>query len=68
MPDGSVFRPDRVLTAQDRAKVIEYKTGQPHEAHKTQVSEYGKIIGQLGYNQVETYIFYLDQQEVQQID
>ncbi len=68
MPDGTIYRPDRVITKGFKAKVIEYKTGQSESQHKTQVKKYGEALHELGYEKVEKYILYLEEKRVVPIE
>lgn len=68
LPDGSVFRPDRVLIHENKAVVIDYKTGQPEKAHQSQVQKYAKILQQMGYSEVEGYLLYLEEPGVEKVD
>jgi len=60
-------RPDRVMlrgpeNAVQEALVVEYKTGQPHESHKKQVSFYATLLAQMGYSPVTAYLVYLEEE------
>ena len=59
--DGETYRPDRVLISPDGAQVIviDYKFGQPHSSHHTQVRHYMTLLRQMGYPHVEGWLWYI---------
>jgi ATP-dependent exoDNAse (exonuclease V) beta subunit len=57
--DGHALRPDRVLIAGDTAKVLDYKTGLPADAHEEQVRGYLRVLRTMGFAQVEGALLYL---------
>ncbi|MEP5362924.1 MAG: UvrD-helicase domain-containing protein [Reichenbachiella sp.] len=61
LTDGKLKRPDRVIVRNNKAIVIDYKTGARSESHLRQVSEYKSILGQMGYDQVDGYLIYLSE-------
>ncbi len=64
---GEVFRPDRVVVDQQKAVVIDYKTGVPKAAHKKQVATYGKLLQAMGYTDVEQYLVYTEEARIEQV-
>jgi len=60
LPDGSVFRPDRVVFGKDDVTVVEYKTGKPGEAHGNQLRHYVSLIRSMGYGMVKGLLVYMD--------
>ncbi len=70
-PDGSVVRPDRVIIKKDgSAIVIDYKFGghgmevAPERRYINQVKEYMELLGKIGYERVEGYLWYVESGEV----
>ncbi|MCX7878811.1 MAG: hypothetical protein N2510_09270, partial [Ignavibacteria bacterium] len=63
-PDGSVIRPDRLILKDRSATVIDFKTGSPSDEHLKQVSNYGKILKQMGFGEVKKFLYYIDRMEV----
>lgn len=61
---GDVLRPDRVMMDQDRAMVLDYKTGSPEKVHHRQVSRYMEEIKKMGYSRVEGYLYYTKDKKV----
>lgn len=67
LPDGSLFRPDRVVLYEDKAVVIDFKTGKPSEKHRDQLNKYGEILTGMGQAKTEKYLVYLEDEKVIQV-
>ena len=65
------YRPDRVIVSGDRAIIIDYKTARgvvkmlpsgmysaPDE-NKTQIKKYAKLLRQIGYKDIQAYLWYI---------
>ena len=63
--EGETYRPDRVLIAPDRSRVIiiDYKFGEPHAAYRKQVRNYMSLMRQMGYPAVEGWLWYVTEGE-----
>jgi hypothetical protein len=62
---GKLKVPDRILTDNEKAIIIEYKFGetkQPH--HLEQVQEYISILSSMGYSEVKGYVWYFSLNEI----
>jgi ATP-dependent exoDNAse (exonuclease V) beta subunit len=58
-------RPDRVMIKGDKAVVVDYKFGtEKLPSHHKQIYNYMKLLNQMGYSQVEGYIWYLAMGEI----
>lgn len=58
-PDGEYRRIDRLLLQDNRALVIDFKTGNPNPAFdEAQVREYMQLLLDMGKVQVSGYVFY----------
>ncbi|MGL1889906.1 MAG: UvrD-helicase domain-containing protein [Reichenbachiella sp.] len=64
LTNGRMKRPDRVISQNDKAVVIDYKTGQKSSKHKEQVQEYKDLLVQMGYKEVIGYLIYFSEPEV----
>jgi ATP-dependent exoDNAse (exonuclease V) beta subunit len=62
LPDGTIYRPDRVVISSSHAVVVEYKTGKPKPQHQQQVNEYANVLTRMGYSSVEKLLVYLDEE------
>ncbi|MDR0872502.1 MAG: UvrD-helicase domain-containing protein [Prevotellaceae bacterium] len=66
--DGT-FRCDRVmLDEQDKAIVVDYKTGAVQNTHKKQVQEYMQLLQKMGFSQTEGYIWYLNENKIIEVE
>jgi len=57
-------RPDRVLLSDTQTLVIDYKFGEPHRAHETQMQEYLTLLQSMNYPKVEGYLWYVEKEEI----
>ena len=63
-PNGSICRPDRLVIKGETAIVIDYKFGNYNEEsmminkYKRQIAEYTKLLYDLGYSDVKSFIWY----------
>ena len=67
LPDGSLYRPDKVIIKGNKAVIIDYKTGLKKPEHKTQISSYGDIISRMGYKEIEMYLYYINDQKIDSV-
>ena len=65
--DGFVHRPDRVVVQDGAATVIDYKFGVEKKGYAAQVRRYMNLLLALGYAPVSGFLWYVEQDEVQQI-
>ena len=54
-------RPDRVMSDGERCVVVDYKFGVELPGHKEQISRYAKLLHDMGYKQVEGYVWYVNE-------
>ncbi|PCE63054.1 UvrD-helicase domain-containing protein [Sediminicola luteus] len=54
-----ILRPDRVNLSGNSAVVIDYKTGKPESAHKSQIQSYGNALNKMGYTVEKQILVYL---------
>jgi hypothetical protein len=60
LQNGTILRPDRVLIKNNTACVIDYKTGKEKDDDKKQVTNYAKILKDMGFEKVEKYLLYIN--------
>ncbi|MBQ4278382.1 MAG: UvrD-helicase domain-containing protein [Rikenellaceae bacterium] len=61
-------RPDRVMLAPGRAVVVDYKFGTRRDArHRRQIEEYAHLLRGMGYSSVEGYLWYVTDNQVDQV-
>jgi ATP-dependent exoDNAse (exonuclease V) beta subunit len=65
--NGNVVRPDRVLVDDDKAIVIDFKTGAKEEEHHKQVATYMELLLETGIKEVEGYLLYTDELKTVQV-
>ena len=63
----SIRRPDRVMTRDNTAVVVDYKFGQKRVEYGKQVAEYAGLLRKMGYGEVEGYIWYVRTGEIARI-
>ncbi|MBY0245228.1 MAG: UvrD-helicase domain-containing protein [Sphingobacteriaceae bacterium] len=57
--DGKTYRPDMVLITKDGVIVLDYKFTQAEsDKHIEQIDHYKQLLSQMGYQNIETYLFY----------
>lgn len=65
VPNGEMYRPDRVMIGRERTVVVDYKFGMEQKAAYTrQIANYCELLRQMGYPNVEGYIWYIALGEV----
>ena len=66
---GRIKRPDRVMIKGDQALVVDYKFGeQVKESHRQQISEYARLLWQMGYKNVKACLWYPILNKVEDVD
>ncbi len=58
-PGKPNYRPDRVVTKNGVAHIIDYKTGKVNDAYRNQVDNYRNILTQMGYKGGDNLLIYL---------
>ncbi|MDP4267001.1 MAG: UvrD-helicase domain-containing protein [Bacteroidota bacterium] len=66
--NGRVYRPDRVLIDNDKAIIIDYKTGKHNPNDIPQVNEYSDLMEELGYIVTGKYLLYFNEKQIQRIN
>lgn len=65
---GTYCRPDRVMVKEGRAVVVDYKFGSKTPAgHRHQIKAYADLLGRMGYERVEGYLWYITIGQVEQV-
>jgi len=56
---GESYRPDKVLIGNDEVLIIDFKfTSDQRPEHRTQVKAYRKLLTDMGYSKVNSYLYY----------
>ena len=64
---GEIKRPDRVMIDGDRAVVVDYKFGKKSSDHRRQIVEYQELIAEMGYSNIEGYIWYVREGKIDRV-
>ncbi|MDH6341852.1 ATP-dependent helicase/nuclease subunit A [Parabacteroides sp. PFB2-12] len=66
--EGESRRPDRVMLHDGKAIVVDYKFGEVQEkTYQKQVKSYMQLIAEMGYQEVEGYIWYVELGEIEKV-
>ncbi|MGK7395584.1 MAG: UvrD-helicase domain-containing protein [Candidatus Cyclobacteriaceae bacterium M3_2C_046] len=66
-PGGHQYRFDRIMMKGSEVVLVDYKTGAKSSSHQHQVKRYAELLGQMGYTNVNGYLLYIDQVEVEKV-
>lgn len=67
LPNGQVYRPDRVLLKQGQCTVVDFKfTASREKKHHDQVKNYMGILQQMGYSNIFGYIWYVIENQIEE--
>jgi ATP-dependent exoDNAse (exonuclease V) beta subunit len=58
LPDGTIFRPDRMVISNRHVTIIDYKTGTEEPAHESQVRQYATVLKEMGYQTIDAFLLY----------
>jgi len=63
-------RPDRVMLSPDHQHVVvvDFKFGKPRPEYTAQVSEYMHLLRQMGYPQVDGYLWYVYKGNIEKVE
>lgn len=61
--NGSILRPDRIVIKENKATIIDYKTGKRDSKYKEQIYSYADALEEIGY-QIENKIIVYSNEEV----
>ena len=60
-------RPDRVMMKDGKVVVVDFKFGKPRQEYTCQVKEYMDLLLQMGYSDVKGYLWYVFNNEIEEI-
>jgi ATP-dependent exoDNAse (exonuclease V) beta subunit len=55
---AKTIKPDRVVIKGQEAYLLDYKTGEKQEKHRTQINEYEKALQEMNYQVVKKVLVY----------
>ena len=64
LPGGETLRPDRVLIKDNKAIIIDFKTGKEHPSHSRQVTGYAKALEKMNFLSIEKYLLYIGEKRI----
>jgi ATP-dependent exoDNAse (exonuclease V) beta subunit len=62
--DGQVLRPDRLVFRNDRATVLDYKTGSRNPEHRSQIQAYKRAVEDGGFSVESAILVYIEKNQV----
>lgn len=67
LPDGNVFRPDKIVITDNETLVIDYKTGEKESKHHKQLKNYMQLLIDMGYQNLKGYLVYIKLKELVEV-
>lgn len=64
---GPILRPDRVMIKDNKAIIIDYKTGHKKQLYTKQVSIYKEALEAIGYEDVRGFLYYTELGKVEEV-
>jgi ATP-dependent exoDNAse (exonuclease V) beta subunit len=64
LPTGITRRPDRVIFKNGKTTIIDFKFGEENPHYTGQVDQYRNLLFDMGYKNVEAYIWYVDKNKI----
>ncbi len=65
--DGEMFRPDRVVVADGKVVILDYKFGEHRKSYERQLKRYSAMWRRMGYRDVSAFLWYVHTDEVMEI-
>ncbi|MCZ6520117.1 MAG: UvrD-helicase domain-containing protein [Bacteroidetes bacterium] len=65
---GNEYRPDRVITKDNRAVVIDYKREKVEKKHEHQINHYASLLANMGYDPIAKYLVYLTEFSIKEVN
>jgi hypothetical protein len=64
LPTGITRRPDRVIFKNGKTTIIDFKFGEENSHYTQQVELYRNLLLDMGYNDIEAFIWYVDKNKI----
>lgn len=68
LPTGVTRRPDRVIFKDGKTIIIDFKFGEENPHYAEQVSQYCRLLIDMGYGNTESFIWYVDKNLIVPVD
>jgi len=65
--ENTRLRPDKLIVKDKKAVVLDFKTGAALPKHETQIRQYAEVLQQIGYEEVEAYLYYSMVNELEKV-
>ena len=62
------YRPDRVIKQNNKIIVVDYKFARHSDVHKKQVGNYINLFREMGFNEIEGYVWYVFKNEIVKVE
>ena len=62
--EGTLKRPDRVIISDDKVTIVDFKFGIEKTGYINQVSNYRRLLHEMGYPHVEAFLWYVDNNKI----
>ena len=63
-PEGSTYRPDRVMIKENEVIIVDYKFGAESESYHKQIQRYSNLLQKMGYSKIAGYLWYVDSEKL----
>ena len=67
LPGGATKRPDRIILRGGKTIIVDFKFGDENPHYFTQINQYKHLLTEMGYNQVEAFLWYVDSEKIVQV-
>ena len=64
LQSGATRRPDRVIFKMGKTTIIDFKFGEENSHYSEQVNQYRDLLLDMGYKDIEAYIWYVDKNKI----
>jgi ATP-dependent helicase/nuclease subunit A len=64
LQSGITRRPDRVIFKDGKTIIIDFKFGEENPNYTEQVDQYRRLLTEMGYNNIEAFIWYVDKNKI----
>jgi len=65
LPSGNTRRPDRIIFRDGRTILVDFKFGDQNPGYRKQIGHYRKLLTEMGYQNIESYLWYVDSNVVE---
>ncbi len=62
-----IYRPDKIILHNNKAVIIDYKSGIRKKNHQKQIRTYGEILAKMGFTDIEMNLFYINELKIEEV-